>query len=126
VLTGEKLGINRTEKQERVPFIGRKGERIAKRWLEERGFKIEDSFSYAHSDYYDILASKNGEKWIIEVKTGKNPKLNVPNFLKMVDTKGFHKIGLAIVVSKNEVYLLEIKKTKIAAFKAWNTRKNEG
>jgi hypothetical protein len=36
----------------------------------------------------------------------------------MVDTKGFHKIGLAIVVSKNEVYLLEIKKTKIAASKA--------
>ncbi|MEM3641227.1 MAG: hypothetical protein QXH37_04840 [Candidatus Bathyarchaeia archaeon] len=112
-----------TENQKRVSITGIKAEKIAKKWLEKRGFNVIEAFSRPHSGHYDIKASKDGEKWIIEVKTGKKPPLNIANFLKMINEKGFHKIGLALVVSKDKVYLLEIKKTKIAAIKAWNTRR---
>ena len=111
-----------TEKQCKVQALGKLGEKRAKEWLEGKGFTVTNYNPKAHSGYYDIKAEKNGEKWIIEVKTGENPSLNIPNFLKMINEKGYHKVGLALV-TENDVYLLEIKKTRIAAFKAWKTRK---
>ena len=113
---------DQTERQKRVPKQGNLGERVAKEWLEERGFTIEEWFSKAHTGFYDIKASKGKEKWIIEVKTGLNPKLNVNNLLKMTDEKNINKIGLAIV-AKEEVILLEIGKQQIAAMRAWKKRK---
>ena len=102
--------------------MGKRGEKKAKEWLEERGFIIEKWFPRAHAGYYDIKAIKGREKWIIEVKTGKNPSINIDNFLKMVNEKGYNRIGLAIVTD-DDVHLLQIKKTKIAALKAWATRR---
>lgn len=113
-----------TDKQRYVSALGKAGEKKVKEWLEERGFTIEEWFPRAHAGYYDIKARKGKERWIIEVKTGENPSINVPNFLKMVHEKGFNRIGLAIV-TKDDVHLLQIKKTKIAALKAWKTRKKQ-
>ena len=96
-----------------------------KDWLIERGFTDVEWFSQAHAGYYDIKARKGQEKLIIEVKTGKNPKLNVSNLLKMMHEKGFDKIGLAIA-TQDDVFLLEVKKAKISALKAWKKRKMQG
>lgn len=112
-----------TEKQRGVSALGKKGEIKAKKWLEERGFAIEEWFPHAHAGYYDIKARKGKERWIIEVKTGENPSINIDNFLKMINEKGYNRIGLAIVTT-DDVHLLQIKKTRIAALKAWKTRKN--
>lgn len=115
-----------TEKQRRVSAVGKRGERKAKEWLEERGFTIEEWFPRAHAGYYDIKARKGKEKWIIEVKAGKNPSIDIYNFLKMINEVGYNRIGLALV-TKDDVHLLQIKKTSIAARKAWKTRrKNKG
>ena len=111
-----------TEKQRKVPALGKRGEKKAKKWLEERGFTIEQWYPQAHAGYYDIKARKGREKWIIEVKTGENPSINVDNFLRMIGEKGYNRIGLAIV-TEDDVHLLQIKKTKIAALKAWKTRR---
>ena len=111
-----------TQKQRQVSALGKRGEKKAKEWLEERGFTIEEWFPRAHAGYYDIKARRGRERWIIEVKTGENPSINVTNFLKMINEKGYNRIGLAIV-TKDDVHLLQIKKTKIAALKAWTTRR---
>lgn len=113
-----------TGKQRHISVLGKRGERKAKEWLEEGGFTIEEWFPRAHAGHYDIKARKGKEKWIIEVKTGSKPSINVANFLKMTNENGVNRIGLAIV-TKGDVHLLEIKKTKIAALKAWKTRKKE-
>lgn len=111
-----------TEEQRKVPALGKAGEMKVKDWLIERGFTVDEWFSKAHAGHYDIKARKGKEKWIIEVKTGKSPSINVPNLIKMIDEKGFDKIGLAIATQDN-VFLLEIKKAKISALKAWKKRK---
>ena len=97
-----------TEKQKAVPSTGKGGERKAKEWLEDHGFEIEEWFSHAHAGHYDIKASKGKKRWIIEVKTGDNPSINIPNFIKMLEEKGFDRIGLALVAN-DDVHLLEIK-----------------
>lgn len=114
-----------TERQRNVPALGRRGERKAKEWLEARGFRIEEWFPKAHAGYYDIKAQKGKEKWIIEVKTGKNPSINVDNFLKMTSEKGYNRIGLALV-TEDDVHLLQIRKARIAALKAWKTMRARG
>jgi Holliday junction resolvase-like predicted endonuclease len=116
------LKRTQTERQRKVSKLGKLGERTVKEWLENRGFKIEEWFSKAHAGFYDIKASKGKEKWIIEVKTGLTPKLNVNNLLKMTAERNVNKIGLAIVAS-DEVILLEIGKQQIAAMRAWKKRK---
>lgn len=113
-----------TDRQKHVSSLGKKGEKKAKKWLEKRGFEIIEWFPHAHAGYYDIKARKGKEKWILEVKTGENPSINVPNFLRMINEKGFNRIGLAIV-SSDDVHLLEIKKTRITALKAWESRRKQ-
>ena len=118
------LKRKQTERQRQVSKLGKLGERTAKEWLANRGFKIEELSPKAHAGFYDIKASKGKEKWIIEVKTGLTPKLNINNLLKMTAEKNINKIGLAIVAS-DEVILLEIGKQQIAAMRAWKKRKTE-
>ena len=113
---------DQTERQRKVSILGKLGEQTVKEWLEKRGFKIEEWFSKAHAGFYDIKASKGKEKWIIELKTGLTPKLNVNNLLKMTGEKNINRIGLAIVTS-GDVILLGIGKQQIAAMRAWKKRK---
>lgn len=109
-----------TERQKRVSAVGKRGEKRAKEWLEDKGFAVDEWFPRAHAGYYDIKAKRGKEKWIIEVKTGANPSLNVANFLKMTNEKGFN-IGLALV-TKDDVYLLEIRERTLAGKKSWKKR----
>lgn len=61
---------------------GAEGEKVAAQWLKKKGFKEIQSQYVFHSSYEidghekefqikpDFLATKGGEEWIIEVKTG--------------------------------------------------------
>src|SRR3989338_11658516 len=111
-----------TKKQKEVGKNGLSAEIRATNWLKKHGFKVDENFTKPHAGHYDIKARKGKERWIIEVKTGENPSINIENFLKMLDEKGFRKIGLAIV-AKNDVHLLEYKKMSLAGRKAWKTMK---
>ncbi len=52
--------------------------------------------------------------------------INLANFEKMIEMRGFSKVGLALV-TRNYVHLLEYPKMRFAAFKAIDTmRKKTG
>lgn len=114
-----------TEKQRKaLSEEGVKGEIKAEKWLKDHGFEIIESHEGKRkAGYYDIKAKKGKDNWIIEVKTGDTPKIKIANFEKMLDEKGFNKIGIALV-TKDNVHLLEYKKMTFAGLKAWKTRKN--
>lgn len=111
-----------TKKQREVGKVGLVAERKTANWLKQHNFRDVEYFKKPHAGHYDIKAQKGKDKWIIEVKTGENPSVNIENFLKMLKEKGFRKIGLAIV-AKNDVHLLEYKKMSLAGRKAWRTRR---
>jgi Holliday junction resolvase-like predicted endonuclease len=111
-----------TKKQKEVGKTGLSAEIKTKNWLKSHGFKIIESFNKPHANHFDIKAQKGKDKWVIEVKTGENPSVNIENFLKMLKERGYRKIGLAIV-AKNDVHLLEYKKMSLAGRKAWKTRR---
>jgi len=118
-------GRGLTEKQKEVPKVGLRAERKVARWLAKHGFKDIKSFDKPHAGYFDVKARKGREKWIIEVKTGEKPQININNFVKMLKTRGYKKIGLAIV-TKKDVHLLEYNKMSLAGRKAQETiRKNK-
>ncbi len=66
----------------RARLQGAAGERVAQIWLKKHGFKNIQSQSVFHCSYFidgdekkfdikpDFLATKSGEEWLIEVKTG--------------------------------------------------------
>jgi Holliday junction resolvase-like predicted endonuclease len=111
-----------TDKQLKVAREGIKGEVEAENWLREHDFHITESHAgKAHAGHYDIKAKKGKDKWIIEVKTGESPQIRVANFRKMLQEKGFNKIGLALV-TEGEVHLLEYKKMRLAGYKAARTK----
>jgi hypothetical protein len=111
-----------TKKQLAVCEIGKEGEKKAKRWLEKNGYKITDHHhGKSIAGCFDITATKNKKKWIIEVKNGENPTINIANFEKMVNQKGYDRIGLALV-GKDDVYLLEFNRWSLAGRKAAKTK----
>lgn len=111
-----------TERQLRVCAEGKEGETKAEDWLRKHGFEILKSFAgKSHAGHFDIKAKKGKLQWIIEVKTGEHPKIDIRNFEKMVEEKGYSKIGLALVTGK-QVYLLEYKKMTLAGYKAAETK----
>lgn len=115
-----------TEKQLRVCEEGKKGEAKAEQWLKQHGFKILESFTgKSHAGYFDIKAKKGKAQWIIEVKTGESPQIDIRNFEKMIKERGFDKIGLALV-TKEQVHLLEYKKMTLAGYKAAETKGQKG
>ncbi|MEM0358299.1 MAG: hypothetical protein QXL77_08035 [Candidatus Bathyarchaeia archaeon] len=124
----------------------KEAERIAKGWLEKRGFRIE----YWHEGKaskkpYDILAVKKQrgklESWAIDVKTGKKPQINIKNFRDLIDMKEIEYkdretneirkfkhniIGYALVIGK-DVFLFGYEKSRWIAIKAHKTiRKRYG
>ena len=111
-------------------------------WLERKGYNIDYWHGNKKSNLpYDILASKGEERWVIDVKTGDKPGVNISNIAKILKSaklKGYNKIGLALVVEKKPwPYLFEYRKMseagrnadltrrrRIAGKKAADTRKN--
>jgi len=47
--------------------------------------------------FYDIKAARAGERYIIDVKTGKKPGVNIDSIEKMLSVKGFKYVALAFV-----------------------------
>ena len=115
-----------TERQLKVCEEGKKGEATAEQWLTEHGFKILKSFSgKSHAGYFDIKCKRGKSRWIIEVKTGERPQIDIGNFEKMTKERGFDKIGLALV-TKEQVHLLEYKKMTLAGYKAAQAKSKDG
>jgi len=110
-----------TDKQRSVRQEGAQAEEVTKAWLNEHGFQDVER-NPKPTGCWDIKARKGKRKWIIEVKTGENPKIDIANFEKMLKMKGFTKIGLALV-AEDYVHLLEYPKMRFAAFKAWTSRR---
>lgn len=102
-------------------------EKLVVRWLKSQGYTILDSHRGKLSPKpYDIMAAKAGERWIIDVKTGKKPGVNIDSIEKMLRVRGFKHIGLAFVrgrhVDSANVYLFELNKQSLAGHKAARTR----
>ena len=112
-----------TKKQLRVRPQGIQGEKEAEEWLKNHGF-VDVRRNPKPTGCWDIKAKKGKYNWIIEVKTGEKPQINMSNFEKMTKMKGFTKIGLALV-TENYVHLLEYPKMRFAAFKAWDTMRKQ-
>lgn len=112
---------NVTMKQKMVREVGEKAEKKAARWLTQHGFSDVER-NPKPTGCWDVKARKGKFKWLIEVKTGTDPNLNLANFEKMLNMKGYTKIGVALV-TKDYVHLLEYPKMRLAAFKAWRTRR---
>jgi len=100
---------------------GTEGEKRAVDWLKDNGFK--DIKKNKPTGCWDIAARKGKEKWIIEVKSGEHPSIDLANFEKMVDQLG-NNIGLALV-TEEYVHLLEYPKRRLAAVRAWKTRRSK-
>ena len=69
----------------------KQAEEIAVNWLRDKGYKI----LYWHKGRasnkpYDILAEKGKLRWIIEVKSGKNPSISLDNFDKLLELSLIH------------------------------------
>ena len=100
---------------------GRENENKVKVWLEKRGFKIEDSHEDKPSNKpYDIIATKNGKKWIIEVKGGKKPSVRLENIITMLNEKKVDMVGLALVIDGHP-YLFSYRRYTFLAEKAHET-----
>ena len=109
----------------KIPEIVAKPKRAEERvveWLKKHRFKDVEK-NHRPIGCWDITARKGKEKWLIEVKTGEHPKIDMANFQKMLEQKGF-RIGLALVTEELDVHLLEYPKMRLVAFRAWKTRKN--
>jgi len=111
-----------TTKQKMARKEGEKAEKTVERWLGKHGFCHVERNSKP-TGCWDVKARKGKYNWVIEVKTGNDPNINLANFEKMTNMKGYTKIGLALV-TKDYVHLLEYPKMRWAAYKAWKTRKS--
>ena len=123
---GKFLSEKLTKKQRNaLSFEGVRGEIRAEKWLEKHGFRIIESHKGKRSaSHYDIKAEKGKDRWVIEVKTGEKPQIKIANLKKMLQEKGYNKLGLALV-TKDDVYLLEYKKMTHAGYVAARTRKRK-
>jgi Holliday junction resolvase-like predicted endonuclease len=78
------------------------GEEKAARWLKQRrGFSHVKSFKHRHPGPYDIAAWKDGEHWIIEVKSEMSrgePKVKIGNLLRMYEERGYDILARAGVL----------------------------
>ena len=114
-----------TQKQKNA--LGPQGtiaEMKVEKWLEKKGYTIDDSHKGKKSNLpYDILATKGKARWVIDVKSGEKPLVKIQNIRKMIDeTPGYNKIGLAFV-GEDYIYLFEFRKWSKYGDDAAETRK---
>jgi len=107
---------------------GTEAEKKVVQWLRKRGYDIRYCHERKKSNLpYDILAIKGNERWVIDVKTGNKPSVNISNIEKILNDaklKRYNKIGLALVSDKYPwPYLFEYKKMSQAGYKASLTKK---
>ena len=85
--------------------LGKKGEELAKEYLEKRGFKIlETNKHFSRYCEADIIAEEKNTLVFIEVKTRTNNKFGTP-FEAITKTKYQHlKIGIFTYLQENPKY----------------------
>lgn len=83
--------------------IGKKGEKIAEKYLKNRGYKILERNYLKKGSEIDIIAEKNGEIHFVEVKTRAETTFGNP-----ADAVSFYKKKALIHGSK--IYLMENEK----------------
>jgi hypothetical protein len=118
--------ILRTRRQIEASDKGTLAEMQVEKWLIKRRFtNVKGHEGKKSALPYDITAQKGKEKWVIDVKTGDKPGIRISNFEKMLQMKGFNKVGFALVPESRpyRIYLLEYKKMSLAGSKAAETRK---
>ena len=99
-----------------------KDEERVKKWLEKEGYKVTYWAERKRSNKpYDIKATKDSKKWIVEVKGGSRPPIRLSNFRKMLTEKNVDMVGLALVIDRHP-YLLSFNKHVHSADLAWITR----
>lgn len=116
----------RTRKQRDASDKGTRAEIEVEKWLRKRHFiNVEGHEGRKSALPYDITAEKGKDRWVIDVKTGEKPGIRISNFEKMLQMKGFNKVGFALVpeTKPKRVYLLEYRKMSLAGIKAAETRK---
>jgi len=98
-------------------------EEIAVNWLKDKGYRILYWHERRASNKpYDILAEKGNLRWIIDVKSGKDPSINLENFAKLLEIKNIeipeenrtftpNRIGYIFIVD-GEPFLLEYNRYK--------------
>ena len=74
-------------------LLGKEGEALAAKWLEEKGYTLlHKNWRHAHSEV-DIIASKEQVLHFIEVKTRRNQKFGLPE--ESVDEKKIRTLFIA-------------------------------
>ena len=106
-----------TRKQREAGRKGLKAQKKVGKWLEQHKFQ---NIRPKHPGPWDFTARKGKKKYVIEVKSGDNPGINLSNFKKMLK-EPVNIIGLALVI-KNEVHLLQYKKKTLAGNRASKTK----
>ena len=80
--------------------LGKKGESLAKKYLEEKGFEILETNWRHDKDEIDIIAMDDGELVIVEVKTRSTDFFGEPE-----ESVGYHKENF--LIRATEAYLDE-------------------
>jgi hypothetical protein len=109
--------LSKPQKDVLYRFIGRKYEEQGKKWLRKRRFKIVWGSRKPHNDPYDVEAIKDGMKWIIEIKGGVEPSVNVANLERMYEQRDANMLGLLFVRKREPFYLFELPKIRVAGQK---------
>lgn len=82
----------------------RESERRVAEWLNTHGFR-EVERNPKPTGHWDVKGRKGKDVWIIEVKSGDRPKIDMTNFEKMIEDETATMIGLALVTDR-QVHLL--------------------
>jgi hypothetical protein len=112
-----------TRRQEDVyGGVGTEYEKKGVRWLKHKGFRVLKEFRGPHNDYFDALAEKDKEKWIVEIKGGDKPSIRISNVGRMIDTKGIDRVGLLFLPEGQVPFLFELSRRRYAGWKASETK----
>lgn len=87
-----------TRKQKKVAKKGLLAEKRVARWLIDRGWTHVHYHRRHHAGPFDIYCKKNGESWLIEVKTGEKPQVKIANLVRMLEAKREDRVDKAALI----------------------------
>ena len=93
-----------TKKMRQIIPRARRSEKQVVEWLQTHGFRDVEK-NPKPTGHWDVKGRKGKEIWIIEVKSGEKPKIDMANFEKMIEDETADVIGLALVTPR-QVHLL--------------------
>ena len=72
-------------------------EKRAAKWLERHHWTDVWHHKRRQKGHYDIIGRRNGKGWLIDVKSGEEPAVNIENLMKMLGTKSIQYPGTGCV-----------------------------